>query len=233
VCFISACCSSANARRLHYFVEKCSKHLLASKEKAKMKHDEIRRALIDGTIHVIAKDGLDKATTKQIGTETSINEAYIYRCFADKEDMFAKAFETLDEELVSKTMQHVSIMYKQDLEYELRCRIFFSAIWKFLLSNKEKCLAFVRYYYSPYFSKYSVDEHKRRYRPLVEKFRDAFKDEADVWMILNHILNVMLDFSVKVHNGQMTKDDDYAEHVFRVIYASVKQYFRQKECALQ
>ncbi len=61
---------------------------------------------------------------------------------------------------------------------------------------------------------------------LVEKFKDAFKDEADVWMILNHILNVMLDFAVKVHNDQMPNEEIYAEHVFRVIYASVKQYFR-------
>ena len=48
-------------------------------------------------------------------------------------------------------------------------------------------------------------------------------------MILNHILNVMLDFAIKVHNDQMSKEDNYAEHVFRVIYRSVEQYFRGKE----
>ena len=105
--------------------------------------------------------------------------------------------------------------------------MFFEAVWKFLLGNKEKCLAFVRYYYSPYFTKYSAESHKRRYVPVVEKFKEAFKDEADVWMILNHILNVMLDFAVKAHNGQMPKEDSYVEHVFLVIYASVKQYFRE------
>ena len=77
--------------------------------------------------------------------------------------------------------------------------------------------------------RYSAENHKRRYKPLVDKFKDAFKDEADVWMILNHILNVMLDFAVKVHNDQMPKENNYAEHVFRVIYQSVKQYFRKNE----
>lgn len=38
----------------------------------------------------------------------------------------------------------------------------------------------------------------------------------------------MIDFAVKVHNDQMPKDD-YAEHVFRVVYQSVKQYFRNDE----
>ncbi len=195
-----------------------------------MKRDEFRQRLIDGAIHVIAQDGLDKATTKLIGTVTNTNEAYIYRCFEDKEDMFAKAFEALDEELVNKAMQHVSVMYMQEMEYETRCWVFFTSVWKFMLSNRDKCLTFIRYYYSPYFAKYSAEAHKRRYIPLVEKFKDAFRDEANVWMLLNHILNVMLDFAVKVFSGAVPDNDNTAEHVFRLIYGSIKQYFRKKEC---
>lgn len=193
-----------------------------------MKQDEIRSKLIDGTIHVIARDGLDKATTKQIGLETATNEAYIYRCFADKEDLFAKTFSKLDEELVTKTTQHISIMYAKDLNYEIRCWIFYNAIWRFLLGNKDKCLSFIRYYYSPYFAKHSAEEHKRRFAPLVEKFSDAFRVEANVWMLLNHILNVLLDFAVKVYDGAVPDNDDTAEHVFRLIYASVEQYFKKR-----
>lgn len=141
--------------------------------------------------------------------------------------MFAKAFDKMDEELLSKAMQHIEIMFFQSMEYEMRCRFYFSAIWKLLLEDRDECIAYVRYYYSPYFTKYSVETHKRRFKPLVDKFRDAFKDEADVWMILNHILNVMLDFAVKVHNGEMPDSVNYSEHVFRVIYRSVEQYFRK------
>ena len=192
-----------------------------------MKHYDVQSRLIDRTIIVIAENGLDKTTTKAIVKGTDINEAYIYRYFKDKEDLLSHVFDSLDEELFNKVMQHLPVMYMRELEYELRCRVFFEAVWKFLLGSKEKCLAFVRYYYSPYFTKYSAESHKRRYMPVVEKFKEAFKDEADVWMILNHILNVMLDFAVKAHNGQMSKEDHYVEHVFLVIYASVKQYFRE------
>ena len=121
------------------------------------------------------------------------------------------------------------VMYMQELEYEIRCRVFFAAIWKFLIGNRDKCLAFVRYYYSPYFQKYSAEKHRLRYQPLLDKFSPAFKDEANVWMILNHILNVMLDFAVKVHNGAMPDNDDYSEHVFRVIYRSIEQYFKNDQ----
>lgn len=194
-----------------------------------MSPQDMREKLIARTISVIANEGLDKTTTKAITTGTGINEAYIYRHFSDKKDLLSKAFDKLDEELVAKVMQHLPVMYMQELEYELRCRVFFEAVWKFLLGNKEKCLAFVQYYYSLYFTKYSAESHKRRYIPIVEKFKDAFKDEADVWMILNHILNVMLDFAVKVHNGQMPSEDNYSEHVFLVIYRSVEQYFRKSK----
>ena len=194
-----------------------------------MKQDKIRRTLIDGTIRVIAREGLDRASTKLIGTETATNEAYIYRCFKSKEDMFSKVFEDLDDELVAVTLQHMEVMNMQELEFEMRCRVFFFSVWRFLLGNRDKCLAYVQYFYSPYFTKYSVEGHKLRYAPLLKTFTPAFKDEADVWMILNHILNVMLDFAVKVHNNQMPKYDEYAEHVFRVIYVSVKQYFKNDE----
>lgn len=191
-----------------------------------MKRDEIRHRLIGGVIQVIAQEGLDKASTKQIGIATATNEAYIYRCFADKDDMFVKAFDCLDEELFHTTMKYIDVMYMKSLEYELRCRFYFSAVWEFMIGNRNKCLTYVRYYYSPYFSKFSVQAHKKRFAPLVAKFKAAFNDDADVWMILNHILNVMLDFAIKVHNGQMSNEDNYAEHVFRVIYRSVEQYFR-------
>jgi len=189
----------------------------------------VRERLIIGTIKVIAQNGLDKTTTKAIVNGTGINEAYIYNYFSSKEQLLAQTFTSLDIELSEKILRHLPIMSTADMEYEIRCRLFFFAIWDFMTGNREKCLTFVRYYYSPYFLKHSAEEHKMRFLPIVEQFRPAFIDEADVWMILNHILNVMLDFAVKVHNDQMSKEDDYAEHVFRVVYRSIEQYFKKEE----
>ena len=194
-----------------------------------MKQDELRERLIDGTIQVIAREGLDKASTKLIGIETGVNEAYIYRCFKGKEDMFAKTFASLDNELVTAMTEHLPVMYDQNLDYNARCWTFFSGVWKFLLGNKDKCLTFMRYYYSPYFSKFSVQEHTKRYQPLMDTFKGAFLDEANVWMIFNHILTTMLDFAVKVFNGAVPNDEETAEHVFRLVYMSVQQYFKKKE----
>lgn len=193
-----------------------------------MKQNETRQLLLEGTIRVLAREGIDKATTKQIGLETAKNEAYIYRCFEDKEDLFAKTFDLLDEELANNMLQNVTVMEREEIPFYERCRMYFDAVWNFLLQNREKCLAHVRLYYSPYFSRYCAENHKMRFEPLVRRIRVVFKDEADVWMILNLVMNVMLDFAIKVHNGLMPVTEDYSEHVFRVVYRSIEQYFQKK-----
>lgn len=194
-----------------------------------MKREEIRQRLIEGTIRVIALEGLDGATTKRIGCETQLNEAYIYRCFDDKEHLFAGAFAALDEELAAQCMKHVAVMYDTGLPFDTRCWLFFSGVWRFLLGGRDKCIAFLRYYYSPYFERFSAQEHRVRFEPLCEKFSAAFRPEANVWMLLIHILNVMLDFVLKVFDGYVPDNDDTAEHVFRLLYVSVKQYFKTEE----
>ena len=197
-----------------------------------MKHSNVRNRLIERTVKNIADNGLEKTTTKSIVSGTDINESYIYSNFSDKDDLLAQTFDVLDEELASIIVRHISVMYMHELDFETRSRVFFNSVWNLMVGNRDKCLAFVRYYYSPYFIKYSFNAHKERYLPIVKLFQKAFKEEADVWMILNHILNVMLDFAVKVHHGQMPDDDDYSEHVFRVIYRSVDQYFKKEEVAI-
>lgn len=194
-----------------------------------MSPQDMRERLIARTITVIANEGLDKTTTKAITMGTGINEAYIYRHFCGKEDLLAKTFDKLDEELVYAVTVNMDIFSKSEAGYEKKCRMYFSKLWSFMLTNRNHCLAFVQYYYSPYFSKYSHDTHKQRYHKVVETFGQFFSEDADVWMILNHILNVMLDFAVKVHNSQMSDGDNYSEHVFRVIYRSVEQYFKSPE----
>jgi len=192
-----------------------------------MKQDEMRRKLIDGAIHVISRDGLDKASTKHISLETGLNEAYIYRYFRDKEDLFIQMYNQLDEELLAKATSYIDVMGMTAIDFETRCRVYFFAFWKFLIDNEDRCLAYIRYYYSPYFVKYSAKGHEERFSPLVDMFRKAFKTEAAVWMILSHIFNVIFDFAIKVHTGQMPNDEDHSEHVFRVIYHSVEQYFKE------
>lgn len=187
-----------------------------------MDQESIRRALIDSTIHIIANNGLDKATTKHIANRAGVNEVYIYRAFDGKDDLYMKTFLQLDQELVAAILRHIPIMDMTNIKIEDRCWALFSAVWKFVLGNEEKTLSFIRYYYSPYFKKYSCTAHREAYRVVVEKFRPAFKADADVWMLLCHILDVLLAAAVKVYNGELPDNDRTAAYVFDLLYSSVE-----------
>lgn len=55
-----------------------------------------KQAFIEGTVRVVARDGLDKTTTKAIATDAGLSEAYIYRCFESKEALLCAAFHMED-----------------------------------------------------------------------------------------------------------------------------------------
>lgn len=191
-----------------------------------MKKEEMRLNLINATIRIIAREGLDKATTKSIANEAGLNEVYIYRNFKDKEDLFVKAYELLDRELLDTLMSNISIMTVDSIDFIDRCRLLFEKLWDFMVGNSDRCLCYVRYFYSPYFAKYSIESHRLAYDHVVELFTPSFTDDADVWMILNHILDVIMSFAVKVHTGQLENDEGNRYHVFNVIYQSVSYYLR-------
>lgn len=191
-----------------------------------MKQQETRDTLINAAIQVIARDGLDKTTTKHLAAEAGVNEVYIYRLFEDKEDLYVKAFEKLDEEFVNEILEHLPVMYMNNVSFDDRCWIWFSFVWRFMFFNQKRAVTYIRYYYSPYFKQFSYEAHVKRYKPVMDSIKPVFKEDANVWLIFTHILNTMLDFAIKVIEGEVPDNDDTAEHVFRLVYASSKQYLK-------
>lgn len=48
-------------------------------------------------------------------------------------------------------------------------------------------------------------------------------------MLLKHIMNVMLDFAVRVFDGNIPNNEDTAKHVFILVYSSILPYRRVTE----
>ena len=117
-----------------------------------LKHYNVRNQLSSNTIAVIAENGLNKTAIKAIVKNFNIHETYIYQHFADKEELLSKMFDEIDKEFFVKASSHISVIDMHGVTVEAKCRLLFSAMWNFMLFNREKCITFVRYYYSPYFT---------------------------------------------------------------------------------
>ena len=187
----------------------------------KMNKEEIREKLMESAIHVVATEGIHKATTKAIATHSGVNEVYIYRMFEDKDDLFAQTFALIDSELIACIMKYEPIMQMKEIEIKERCYIFFKACWKNIL-DYDKCSFFIKYYYSQYYNSYSPLKRRKAYAEVIDSFAPAFKSGTDVWRMFNRILDIVYSTIIKILRAEIPDNDETAEEVFAVVYSAIE-----------
>ena len=70
----------------------------------------MKQVFIKSVVRVVARDGLCKATTKAIATEAKLNEAYIYQCFSNKDELLSEAFYLEDKNFAQYLREALPVM---------------------------------------------------------------------------------------------------------------------------
>lgn len=192
------------------------------------KAEHMKQVFIESAIHVAARDGLDKTTTKAIAADAGLNEAYIYRCFESKEDLLRAAFHMEDINFSHFLRQNLSIMHNKKIPWKDRAFRLWSASWRFILENKDDCLFYLRYYYSANCRKFAYEEHLICFKELIATTKKAFKPEANVDMLIHQIFDTMLSFAARVLGGEMPDDDTTTQWAFEQIYSFVVPNVREE-----
>ena len=197
-----------------------------------MKHEaEIKDLLVNNAIHLIADGGFEMATTKALtysGGEIDgvrMNEVYIYRLYGSKENLYDAAFEILDNEIATAFRKGLAFAYRGDGDVRERMFRFFLLAWEFILGNEERCRCYVRYYYSIYFKGKSLESHKKLFEGMISELSHLFREEADVVSILHSVFTALLDFCIRVYNGDLEDSEINRPHVFNVLYCMMSSYF--------
>lgn len=200
---------------------------------------EIRDVLIRNTIHLVAEGGFEKATTKAIthmdprsASELRMNEAYIYRLYGGKTQLYGAAFSRLDRMLIGTVEQN--IVAETGLITDTKNKLYdvFQRVWRFVLGNEDNCRCYIRYYYSVYFKGGSRAMHNELFGEVIEKFKPLFKDEADVTSIMHSVFTTLLSFAIRVYDGDLEDTETNAEHIFNVLYCMMVAYFRPEVLAM-
>jgi hypothetical protein len=123
-------------------------------------------------------------------------------------------------------MKNMPLFDDTSKPFEQRSREYFLAVWEFMTGTPGRCTTFVRYYYSPYFNKYSAQKHAQLYAPLKEKCEKLFRPDANIAMLLCYMLSTLSMFVQTVIDGTLENNEDVREHVFLVIYNAVSPYFK-------
>lgn len=196
---------------------------------------EVKELLISNAIHLIAEGGFEKATTKELAycrghlPDLKMNEVYIYRFFGSKEHLYEAAFKQLDTELFCafRNQKRATGGFERNAKEALY--EFFLQAWQFLLGNEEKCRCYVRYYYSAYFKGSSLESHKQLFGEVIAGLAPLFKPEADIEAILHSVFTALLDFAIRVYNGELEDHEENRRHIFNVLYCMMMTYFKDSE----
>ena len=191
-----------------------------------MNTEDMRILLIKSTIHTISNVGIDRATTKLLAGNANLNEVYIYRIFGGKDQLFEAAFTYIDKQFSSHLVQYFEEGVRLNAPMKESLYNFFSKIWEFALTDKERCSYFIRYYYSRYYSKSCSANRKALYEDIINMSSGLFKDGTNIWWLFNYMLDIVFSSAVKVLREEIPENEQTKENIFLLLYAAFKQHFK-------
>lgn len=186
-----------------------------------MEIHEMKDAFLKSAVHVVARDGLEKATTKAIAKEAGLNEAYIYKCYSGKDELLNEALHMEDANFADLLHETLPIMHETSLTYKQRCFILWKRSWEFILEERDDCIFYIRFYFSALGIGSVYHKHLESYRPLVEKVRHAFRPNVNIDMVIHQIFSTMLFFASRVMDGDLEQNEATTEWVFEQIYCFI------------
>ena len=186
-----------------------------------MELSEMKQVFIDSAVHVVARDGLVKATTKAIAAEAELNEVYIYRCFENKEELLSAAFHQEDVNFVRHIRKTLPVMHMENLTWKERCFLLWRSCWNFILEKPDDLLFYLRYYYSASCRKYAYANHLRCFEVLIQEVRHVFKPETNVTILVHQIFDTMFSFAARVQSGEIKNDETTTNWTFEQVYSFV------------
>ena len=158
----------------------------------KFEHN-IRQALLDNSIRIVAEGGFECATTRAItfGGETvdgvNMNDANIYRIFGGKDGLFDSAFAMIEEQYAE--------FARDSLDDAEDIRTFIRDLWDFWTGNPLWCRYYIRYCYSQHLSGEMQARHDEALDSLSERAEIFFLPDAPVRVIMHILLTAVRDMA--------------------------------------
>ena len=186
-----------------------------------MEQQDMKQAFMESAVRVVARDGMEKATTKAIAAEAKLNEAYIYKCFPSKDDLLSEAFLMEDDHFSAFLKKTLPVMRTPGLPWKMRTYILWKRSWEHILGIPNDCGFYIRYYYSASCRAHAYEEHLSYYRPLIEKVSTAFRPGTHMDMLIHQIFSTMLFFASRVLGGELENSEATTQWAFEQIYSFV------------
>lgn len=186
-----------------------------------MEIEPLRKAFLASTVRVVAREGLVKATTKAIAADAKLNESYIYKCFASKDEMLAEALFIRDERLAAVLHETLPVMRNTNLTWHDRAYALFRRCWDYILQDRTDCAFYIHYYYSVTGLGSNYAAHMKNFETLIEAMKPSFKEGTYMEALFHQLFSTLLFYASWVIDGKLEETEENVHWAFEQIYSFI------------
>jgi len=195
-------------------------------------YDEKQLALMEAAIRAVARDGLEKTTTRSIGAAAGINDAYIYRYFRDKEDLLSQAFTQVNDRMIELVLREIDRQKRSTPDDAcLRFTRVVRVLWDALMDEPETCLFCEYYYHSASYKKYASEAHRALGRRLWNKVGERYDLNGHAEHAFYYLMESIFGFAVKAIERQTLQEEAAFAQMCSRLYEIFRSAATPKACA--
>lgn len=187
-----------------------------------MKHEHVWERLVESTIKIGARDGIEKVTTRKIAAGAGLAEAYIYQHCKDKTELLEETFMEIRSR-IGRTLEYAaSRIDPKTAHVDYIARILWCAYWNYLLENEEELRFFLNFHHSGYYTEQMAHrwpESFMTFGRLMVELDKIYNVSAstNVPVMIIHIETGTMDLALAYLRGQIPQTQETVETVYRAI----------------
>lgn len=184
--------------------------------------ENIREIIIEGTISIVAKEGLESFTTKKLAKEASIAEGSIYNYFKGKDHLLEESFLYVDHQIAalfngSDKMEIVSVE-----QIVTSTKVLWNIYFDFLVTHPTYTMFYNRFRYS---ARYNLKVQKLQlsyFTDFINLF-NKMSSQAKALSMINwdilwiYILDTTLCYGVRAVSGGFEVNAENKDAIFKLL----------------
>ena len=188
--------------------------------------NEMRKSLMDNTMRIVVEEGFSNLTTKKMAQASGLAEIYIYRYFESKTALLEQCFMESEILLGERIKELFTRIPEKELEEHAKDTWY--EFWDYLMENKNMIVFCTRFYNSSYFTEEILEFTRHEFQKIRNEISNSGKgwsvseiEQAEKDMMVKYIVNVTVDYAVKVMHGEMDNSEETIHFVYQRIIPPV------------
>jgi AcrR family transcriptional regulator len=179
--------------------------------------------IIEATIHLVAKNGLENLSTRKITSECNISEGSLFYHFNGKTDLLVQCLYHIDEEIDHALQQvHVNL-----LSLKKSVRLLWFTYFDFLIHHRDYTQFYMQFRHSSYYTDdviHGQDKSYSFFTELLKKVLPALNINTDIFWV--YVIETTLNFAIRVSDGQLPCTDQDKDKYFSLIANGIGGVFK-------